>query len=133
MEKKQCIAFYSDKIVKIDITPYINLLLKMYEETGIIVVNDALKYGEGIMYSVLETLTDREQKVINLRVGINNLEEKTVEEVASILSLTCEQVSEVEAKAFRKLRHPSRSKSLTGRNMYKIFLEKKALSCNNRA
>ena len=49
MEKKQCIAFYSDKIVKIDITPYINLLLKMYEETGIIVVNDALKYGEGIM------------------------------------------------------------------------------------
>ena len=124
MEKKQCIAFYSDKIVKIDITPYINLLLKMYEETGIIVVNDALKYGEGIMYSVLETLTDREQKVINLRVGINNLEEKTVEEVASILSLTCEQVSEVEAKAFRKLRHPSRSKSLTGRNMYKIFLEK---------
>lgn len=59
MEKKQCIAFYSDKIVNIDITPYINLLLKMYEETGIMVVNDIFKYGEKIMYGVLDTLTDR--------------------------------------------------------------------------
>lgn len=124
MENKQCIAFYSDKIVNIDITPYINLLLKMYEKTGIMVVNDIFKYSEKIMYDVLDTLTDREQKVIKLRIGINDLKERTVEEVANILRLTCEQVSGIEAKAFRKLRHPSRSRSLTGRNMYKLFLEK---------
>ena len=124
MENKQCIAFYSDKIVNIDITPYINLLLKMYEETGIMVVNDIFKYSEKIMYGVLDTLTDREQKVIKLRIGINDSEERTVEEVANILRLTCEQVSEIEAKAFRKLRHPSRSRILTGRNIYKLFLEK---------
>ena len=124
MEDKQCIAFYSDKIVNIDITPYINLLLKMYEETGIMVVNDVLKYSEDIMCSILDTLTDREQKVIKLRVGINDSEDRTIEEVANILSLTCEQVSEIEAKAFRKLRHPSRSRSLTGRNVYKSLLEK---------
>ncbi|MDE6024565.1 MAG: hypothetical protein K2G45_03840, partial [Lachnospiraceae bacterium] len=100
----------------------INMLLKICEKTGTMVINNALKYSEDIMNSVLYTLTDREQKVIKLRVGVNDTEERTIEEVAIILNLTCEQVSEVEAKAFRKLRHPSRLRELTGRNIYEFLL-----------
>lgn len=56
IEDKRCIAFYSDKIVNIDLTPYINRLLKIYEKTDIMVINDALKYSEGEYVSCIENM-----------------------------------------------------------------------------
>ncbi|NNN05105.1 MAG: sigma-70 family RNA polymerase sigma factor [Elusimicrobia bacterium] len=61
---------------------------------------------------VLSTLTDREAKIIKLRFGIDSGYPRTLEEVGRIFRVTRERVRQIEAKAVRKLRHPSRSKSL---------------------
>jgi RNA polymerase primary sigma factor len=61
---------------------------------------------------VLSTLTDREAKIIKLRFGIDSGYPRTLEEVGRIFRVTRERVRQIEAKAIRKLRHPSRSKSL---------------------
>jgi RNA polymerase primary sigma factor len=63
---------------------------------------------------VLATLTEREQKVLDLRFGLTNGNEMTLEEVGAIYSVTRERIRQIEAKALRKLRHPSRLKKLTG-------------------
>ncbi len=69
------------------------------------------------MDDVLSTLTDRERKVLQLRFGIGDGYPRTLEEVGSIFSVTRERVRQIEAKALRKLRHPTRSRKL------KTFLE----------
>ncbi|MDR0890750.1 MAG: sigma-70 family RNA polymerase sigma factor [Endomicrobium sp.] len=61
---------------------------------------------------VLSTLTQRESEIINLRYGIDNGYPSTLEEVGKKFGVTRERVRQIEAKAIRKLRHPSRSKSL---------------------
>ena len=61
---------------------------------------------------VLSTLTDREAKIIKLRFGIGVGYPRTLEEVGQIFNVTRERVRQIEAKAIRKLRHPSRSKYL---------------------
>ncbi len=61
---------------------------------------------------VLSTLTEREAKVVKLRFGINTGYPRTLEEVGRIFRVTRERVRQIEAKAVRKLRHPSRSKLL---------------------
>ncbi|MCX5795822.1 MAG: sigma-70 family RNA polymerase sigma factor [Elusimicrobia bacterium] len=61
---------------------------------------------------VLATLTGREAKIIKLRFGIDSGYPRTLEEVGRIFRVTRERVRQIEAKAIRKLRHPSRSKSL---------------------
>lgn len=61
---------------------------------------------------VLNTLTDRERKVLDLRYGLTDGEEKTLEEVGQEFNVTRERVRQIEAKALRKLRHPSRSRKL---------------------
>jgi len=61
---------------------------------------------------VLSTLTDREAKIIKLRFGIDSGYPRTLEEVGRIFRVTRERVRQIEAKAIRKLRHPSRSKTL---------------------
>jgi RNA polymerase primary sigma factor len=61
---------------------------------------------------ILSTLTDREAKIIKLRFGINTGYPRTLEEVGRIFKVTRERVRQIEAKAIRKLRHPSRSRSL---------------------
>lgn len=66
---------------------------------------------------VLETLTPREQEVLKLRFGLNNRKPRTLEEVGKVFHVTRERIRQIEAKALRKLRHPSRSKKL------KDFLE----------
>ena len=61
---------------------------------------------------VLETLTEREQKVIRLRFGMDDGRARTLEEVGKEFEVTRERIRQIEAKALRKLRHPSRSKKL---------------------
>lgn len=61
---------------------------------------------------VLNTLTDREQKVLRLRFGMNDGRARTLEEVGKEFDVTRERIRQIEAKALRKLRHPSRSRKL---------------------
>lgn len=69
------------------------------------------------LIDVLETLTPREQKVLRLRFGLDDGRARTLEEVGKEFEVTRERIRQIEAKALRKLRHPSRSKKL------KDFLE----------
>ena len=69
------------------------------------------------LVEVLGTLTDREQKVLRLRFGLDDGRARTLEEVGREFSVTRERIRQIEAKALRKLRHPSRSRKL------KEFLE----------
>ncbi len=62
--------------------------------------------------AVLKTLTDREEQVIRMRFGIGDGSEHTLEEVGQRFSVTRERIRQIEAKALRKLRHPSRSRKL---------------------
>lgn len=69
------------------------------------------------LIDVLGSLTDREQKVLRLRFGLDDGRARTLEEVGKEFNVTRERIRQIEAKALRKLRHPSRSKKL------KDFLE----------
>ena len=61
---------------------------------------------------VLDTLTDRERKVLRLRFGMDDGRARTLEEVGKEFDVTRERIRQIEAKALRKLRHPSRSRKL---------------------
>ena len=61
---------------------------------------------------VLDTLTPREEKVLRLRFGLDDGRARTLEEVGKVFNVTRERIRQIEAKALRKLRHPSRSKKL---------------------
>ena len=64
------------------------------------------------LIEVLDTLTEREQKVLRLRFGLDDGRARTLEEVGKKFDVTRERIRQIEAKALRKLRHPSRSKKL---------------------
>ena len=64
------------------------------------------------LMEVLETLSDREKKVLMLRFGLEDGRPRTLEEVGKEFNVTRERIRQIEAKALRKLRHPSRSKKL---------------------
>ncbi len=61
---------------------------------------------------ILETLTDRERQVIDFRYGLSDGYTRTLEEVGRLFNVTRERIRQIEAKALRKLRHPSRMRSL---------------------
>jgi RNA polymerase primary sigma factor len=69
------------------------------------------------MGSTLNTLTERERKILALRFGINDGSPRTLEEVGNIFDVTRERVRQIEAKALKKLRHPTRSRRL------RVFLD----------
>jgi RNA polymerase primary sigma factor len=70
------------------------------------------------MASLLSSLTSREEKIIKMRFGLEDGSEHTLEEVGKIFAVTRERIRQIEAKALRKLRHPSRSSD------FRVFLER---------
>ena len=64
------------------------------------------------LIEVLKTLTPREESVLKLRFGLEDGRPRTLEEVGKVFDITRERIRQIEAKALRKLRHPSRSKKL---------------------
>ena len=64
------------------------------------------------LVQAMESLTDREKRILNLRFGLEDGAPKTLEEVGTIFKVTRERIRQIEAKALRKLKHPSRSRRL---------------------
>ena len=64
------------------------------------------------IYNALNTLTERERKILTLRFGLEDGQTRTLEEVGRVFDVTRERIRQIEAKALRKLRHPTRSKKL---------------------
>ena len=62
--------------------------------------------------NVLNTLNPRERDVLRLRYGLDDGRVKTLEEIGNVFSVTRERIRQIEAKALRKLKHPSRSRKL---------------------
>ena len=62
------------------------------------------------LYAVMKDLTDREERVLRLRYGLDDGRPRTLEEVGKEFGVTRERIRQIEAKAIRKLRHPTRSK-----------------------
>ncbi|WP_347298610.1 RNA polymerase sigma factor RpoD [Dolosigranulum savutiense] len=79
--------------------------------------NAAYELLKNELKDVLDTLTDREENVLRLRFGLDDGRQRTLEDVGKVFDVTRERIRQIEAKALRKLRHPSRSKQL------KDFLE----------
>ncbi len=67
---------------------------------------------KGHIEGVLDTLSERERKVLELRFGLKDHKPRTLEEVGKVFGVTRERIRQIEAKALRKLRHPSRSRKL---------------------
>jgi RNA polymerase primary sigma factor len=70
------------------------------------------KERHDVIEAVLDTLTDREKKVIKLRYGLEDGSSHTLEQVGKEFNITRERIRQIEAKALRKLRHPTRAKKL---------------------
>jgi RNA polymerase primary sigma factor len=89
------------------------------EDTNTVAPVDAAQYNSlaDVTKDVLDSLTPREAKVLRMRFGIEMSTDHTLEEVGKQFDVTRERIRQIEAKALRKLRHPSRSDKL------KSFLE----------
>ena len=87
---------------------------EMIPEEGIMSVEDIVADRElkRALQTVVSTLTQKEQKVLCLRFGLDDGRNRTLEEVGREFNLTRERIRQIEAKAIRKLRHPSRSRKL---------------------
>jgi RNA polymerase primary sigma factor len=89
-------------------------LAELIEDKGIVSPSEAvvsLDLKEQ-MASMLKTLTPREERIIKMRFGLDDGSERTLEEVGQSFAVTRERIRQIEAKALRKLRHPSRSGKL---------------------
>ena len=94
-------------------------LSDLLEDKGVVSPSDAainLNLKEQ-MSQMLRTLTPREERIIKMRFGLDDGSEHTLEEVGQVFAVTRERIRQIEAKALRKLRHPSRSRR------FRIFLE----------
>ena len=84
----------------------------MDEEAGVPVDEAGRQLLRRELFSVLKSLTPREERVIALRFGLEDGRARTLEELGKEFNVTRERVRQIEAKALRKLRHPSRAKRL---------------------
>jgi RNA polymerase primary sigma factor len=86
----------------------------LIENESMLAPNEAAVYAglRGATKDALATLTPREAKVLRLRFGIEMESDRTLEEVGKQFNVTRERIRQIEAKALRKLRHPSRSERL---------------------
>ena len=75
-------------------------------------LQERLQIKQEQLEEVMNTLTPREAKVLKLRFGLEDGKARTLEEVGREFEVTRERIRQIEAKALRKLRHPSRSKKL---------------------
>ena len=84
------------------------------QDDNVMVPQDAAAFTllHELLMEVLDTLTEREQKVLTLRFGLVDGRPRTLEEVGKEFNVTRERIRQIEAKALRKLRHPSRSRKL---------------------
>ena len=82
---------------------------KSFQDICIAAVNASLR---DVCKDILDTLTPREAKVLRMRFGIEMNTDHTLEEVGKQFDVTRERIRQIEAKALRKLRHPSRSEKL---------------------
>jgi len=89
------------------------------EDTGVVSPSDAAisRNLKEKMASMLKTLTPREETIIKMRFGLNDGEERTLEEVGRTFSVTRERIRQIEAKVLRKLSHPSRSEQ------FRVFVD----------
>ncbi len=90
------------------------VLSEFIEDTETEAPEDMASYEllKGHVDEVLDTLSEREQKVLELRFGLKDNKPRTLEEVGKVFGVTRERIRQIEAKALRKLRHPSRSRKL---------------------
>ena len=84
------------------------------EKKPIVIPADSASYNllEHQVTDVLSSLTDRERKILSLRFGLAGGRSRTLAEIGREFQVTRERIRQIEAKALRKLRHPSRSKKL---------------------
>ena len=88
-----------------------NAFVRIGTDGTVTVLAKHLEMGQGT-YTGLATLTPREEKVLRMRFGIGEKSDHTLEEVGRDFCVTRERIRQIEAKALRKLRHPSRSRQL---------------------
>ncbi len=93
---------------------FVRRLLALVPETDAGIESPAPSKGRETTTRVLASLTPREERVLRLRFGIGMNTDHTVEEVGQEFSLPPERVRQIEAKALRKLKHPSRSRKRRG-------------------
>lgn len=85
-------------------------------DDGAISIEEMIEIKElrRILDEILATLTEREEKIIRLRFGLEDNQQWTLEEVGKLFNVTKERIRQIESKALRKLRHPSRSRKIKG-------------------
>lgn len=114
-----CLAIQSTLLSDVSLDTPINededtALLDMIPEDSVLSVEDQVVANvlREMINEVIETLTAREKKVLELRFGLKDGRERTLEDVGKEFGLTRERIRQIEAKTLRKLRHPSRSRKL---------------------
>ena len=119
--KNRYAKLYRDKIARESMyaDPEVLYMQPAEDEIEKSIIKHELLY----LFKSLDTLTNREKRVMCLRYGLDGKGAKTLEEVAKIFEVTRERIRQIENKALRKLRHPSRMGNKTGRAMLEMFEE----------
>ena len=106
MSRRHYLNKLSNPLKKDKLDAFYNQSRKIFEEYGL----DSKEQKARFTRSVLATLTPREEQVLRMRFGIGEKDDHTLEEVLRDFSVTQERIRQIEAKALRKLLHPSRAK-----------------------
>ena len=99
-------------VIRADMVPSCPDYVKKARELNRADIDESHTLLKEQLATVLQTLTPREEKVLRLRFGLEDGRPRTLEEVGKEFKVTRERIRQIEAKALRKLRHPSRSKKL---------------------